>query len=218
MTIQTFTHSPFQTNGYVAHAGSGDEAVLVDAPSHNEAERRAVLDYVREHDLTVRHLLLTHAHLDHIFGCAFFAEHFDLSWQLHAADAPLIERSEEQSAMFGVPLERSPAPDLSLEEGDEITFGERAWQVFRTPGHSPGSVSFFDAGAQVAFSGDVLFQQSVGRVDLPGGDGEELLRTIREKLVPLGDDVTVHPGHGPATTIGRERESNPFLTGAAALS
>lgn len=211
MTLQSFTCNPFQTNGYVAH--SAGEAVLVDAPSHTEAEHQAVLDYLDQHGLTVRHLLLTHAHLDHIFGCAFFADRFDLSWQLHEADLPLIERAEEQATAFGVPLKTPPEPETCLQEGDVISFGEAKWRVLHTPGHAPGHVTFHDAEAGIVCSGDVLFKDSIGRVDLPGGSMEVLMRSIREKLLPLGEEVTVYPGHGPSTTLGAERASNPFLTG-----
>ncbi len=210
MTVQAFTFNPFQTNCYVAH--DAGEAVLVDPSCQAEHERRVVLDYLEAHDLTIRHLLLTHAHIDHVFGCAFFAGHVGLPWQMHRADVPLIRRSQEQAAFFGVPLEPPPVPETFLEAGDTIRFGAAAWTVRHTPGHSPGSVCFCDAEGGFVVAGDVLFAGSIGRTDLPGGSMPTLMRSIFEQLVPLGDDVTVYPGHGPATTIGRERRTNPFLT------
>lgn len=216
MHIQSFTFNPFMTNGYVIH--SAGEAALVDAPSHTPAEHRQVLDYIEQEGLAVQHLLLTHAHIDHIFGCAFFAEHFDMKWQMHAADVPFIERSKQQSEMFGVPLETPPAPGTLLEAGDTVTLGEATLNVLHTPGHSPGSICFANREDNVALSGDVLFQGSIGRVQgLPQTSLSQLMASIRETLLPLGDVVAIYPGHGPATTIGQEREQNPFLTGAVDL-
>ena len=216
MTIQPFTFNPFMTNGYVAH--DGGEAALIDAPSHTEAEHHAVLDYLEEKDLTVRHLLLTHAHIDHIFGCAFFADHFDLKWQMHAADAFLVERAMEQAQAFGVKLSAAPPTEQALEEGDTITVGQATWEVLHTPGHSPGSVCFVERRAGHALSGDVLFQGSIGRVEgLPQTSMPQLMASIREKLLPLGGDVRVYPGHGSATTVGQERQHNPFINGEVNL-
>lgn len=216
MKIETFTCNPFQTNTYVCHAGG--EAVLVDASPATETEQQAVLAYLADNGLTVRHLLLTHGHIDHIFGCAFFAEHFGLPWQMHRADAPFLTRAAEQARFFGVPLDPPPQADHFLEAGDSITFGGGTWAVRHTPGHSPGSICFVDAENQIVLAGDVLFRGSIGRTEgLPQTSLPQLMRSIHEELLPLGDDVVVYPGHGPATTIGRERRENPFLTGAFPL-
>lgn len=211
LTVQPFVVSPFEENCYVCHAGG--EAVLIDPGTATAAEREAVLDYLARHDLVVRHLLLTHAHIDHIFGCAFFARHFGMRWRMHADGLPLLEAAEVQAQMFGVALERPPAPDATLEEGEIIAFGGAAWRVLHTPGHAPGHVCFYDEAHAFVIAGDVLFQGSIGRTDLPGGSMPELLASIRSKLLTLPDATVVYPGHGPATTIGRERRSNPFLAG-----
>lgn len=215
MTIQTFTFNPFQTNGYVCH--DGGEAVLVDAASQTPAEHQQVLAYLDAHGLTVEHLLLTHAHIDHIFGCRFFTDHFGMGWQMHRADVPFVRRSQEQALLFGVPLEEPPEPSGFLDAGDTVTFGATTWEVLHTPGHSPGSITFVDAAQGAALAGDVLFQGSIGRTDLPQGSLPQLMRSIYQQLVPLGDEVVVYPGHGPATTIGRERRTNPFLQEYRAL-
>lgn len=213
MTVQSFTFSPFQTNCYVCH--DAGEAVLVDPSCSSEAERQAVVAYLEDQQLTLRHLLLTHAHIDHIFGCAFFAEAYGMPWQMHRDAVPFIERSKEQAMFFGVPLEPPPPPDPTafLGEGDVLIIGQAQWEVLYTPGHAPGSICFYDAENRFVLSGDVLFKGSIGRADLPGGSLPVLMESIFQKLVPLGDDVTVYSGHGPATTIGRERRSNPFLIG-----
>lgn len=209
MTIQSFTFNPFQTNCYVVH--DAGEAVIIDASSQQPQEHRALLDYVEAKGLTVRHLLLTHAHLDHIFGCNALSEAFGRKWQVHQEDLPLMQRSQEQALAFGAKLDPPEVPETFLQEGDRIAFGDRTLQVLHTPGHAPGHVAFFDEEEQVLFSGDVLFQRSIGRTDLPGGSMNELMTSIREKVLPLGEGVRVYPGHGPTTTIGEERRLNPFL-------
>lgn len=210
MTVQSFTFNPFQTNGFVCH--DGGEAVLVDAPGRTPAEHQAVHDYLTRHGLTVRHLLLTHAHIDHVFGCAYWSEQLKMPWQMHREDLPFITRSQEQAQLFGIALEAPPLPETFLQEGDTITFGAATWQVLYTPGHSPGSVSFHDAAHGFVIAGDVLFHGSIGRTDLPGGSMPVLMQSIFQQLLPLGDETAVYCGHGPATKIGRERRNNPFLT------
>jgi len=209
VTVRAFEVSPFAENCYVCH--DGGEAVLIDPGTVTAEERDRVGDYVARNGLVVRHLLLTHAHIDHIFGCAHFAQLYGMTWEMHPDDLPLLDNAELQARMFGVPLERPPAPDASLAEGDEVRFGSAVWRVLHTPGHSPGSVSFYDAANGFVIGGDVLFQGSIGRTDLWGGSTETLLDSIREKLLGLPDDTVVYPGHGPETTVGVERRTNPFL-------
>jgi hydroxyacylglutathione hydrolase len=209
VTVKAFEVSPFAENCYVCH--DGGEAVLIDPGTATPAERDLVGDYIARNGLTVRHLLLTHAHIDHILGCAHFARAYGMTWELHPEDLPLLDNAELQARMFGVPLERPPAPDASLAEGDEIRFGGAVWRVLHAPGHSPGSVCFHDAANGFVIAGDVLFQGSIGRTDLWGGSTETLLASIRDKLLPMPDETVVYPGHGPATTVGEERRTNPFL-------
>ncbi len=210
MVVHSFTFNPFQTNCYVCH--DAGEGVIVDPSCMTEAEQQEVLAYVDQHDLTIRHLLLTHGHIDHIFGCKLLAEHFGLRWQMHADDKPFITRSMEQSVAFGMPLEAPPPPGRLLDEGDTVTFGEATWEVYHTPGHSPGSICFYDAAGGFVISGDVLFRDSIGRtMGLPQTSLPQLMASIFQKLLRLPDETTVYPGHGPATTIGRERAQNPFL-------
>ena len=213
MTVQGFTVSPFEENTYVCH--DAGEAVLIDPGTTTAGERRQVVDYLDTHGLRVRHLLLTHAHLDHILGCAYFAERFGMRFRLHEADAVLLAHAREQAALFGVPLDDPPPPGAPLAEGDTVTFGEASWRVLHTPGHSPGSVCFHDAANGFVIGGDVLFRGSVGRTDLWEGSMPQLLTSIREKLLVLDDGTVVYPGHGPATTIGEERRTNPFLNAAS---
>lgn len=210
MTIKSFTFNPFQTNCYVCHDGS--RAVLIDPSSHTPEERALVLDYIDRQGLSVEMLLLTHAHIDHIMDCAFFAKHFGQAFQMHASDVPLLLRAQDQGRMFGVEVEPPPSPGRLLSEGAVLTVGSSTWQVLHTPGHSPGSICYYDEKNRFVISGDVLFQGSIGRTDLWQGSLPQLMASIFDKLLPLGDDVTVYPGHGPATTVGAERTTNPFLT------
>lgn len=210
MIVRSFTFNPFQTNCFVCH--SEGEGVLVDAASADPDEHGQVEQYIEREGIAIKHLLLTHAHIDHIFGCRHFNDVFGLPFRMHREDAPLLQRAKQQAAMFGVTLDEVRAPAEYLDEGDEIEFGSQQWKVLHTPGHSPGSISFFDEAARTVFSGDVLFAGSIGRTDLWQGSLPVLMRSIFSRLVPLGDDVRVFSGHGPETTIGRERASNPFLT------
>ena len=214
MHIQTFTVSPFVENCYVVH--DAGEAALIDPGTATPEEQQVVLDYIEEHALRVRHLLLTHAHIDHIFGCAFFAERFGGEaehggWQLHPADEPLLAHAPTQAALFGVPIAPPPNPAHALQAGTLIPIGGGAFSVRHTPGHSPGHVVFYHEEDGFVLGGDVLFQGSIGRTDLWEGSMPTLLDSIRRELLTLPDETVVYPGHGPATTVGRERRSNPFL-------
>jgi len=208
--IESFTFNPYQTNSYICY--SGKEAVLVDASAYDVAEQQAVTDFLERNGLVLRHLLLTHGHVDHIFGCAHFQKAFGMQWHAHPDSAPLMRGAATLAAMFGAHLEAPPPHDiLPLREGDTVAFGEATWEVLHTPGHSPGSICFYDRQGGYAMVGDVLFQDSIGRYDLPGGDLPLLMASIHQKLLTLPDEKVIYPGHGPATTIGREKISNPFL-------
>lgn len=210
MHVQGFTFSSFMTNSYLCY--DQGEAVLVDASCATEAEQREVLSVIEDNDLEVRHLLLTHAHVDHIFGCRFFEERFDDRFKAHEAAVPFIERAEEQATAFGVEVDPPSVPTSFLEEGDTISFGGVTLEILHTPGHSPDSISFVHEDSQQALTGDVLFQNSIGRTQgLPETSRSQLFTSITEKLLPLGDETTIYPGHGPETTIGRERHQNPFV-------
>ena len=159
---------------------------------------------------------LTHAHVDHVVGVAHLKQETGAPVFLHPADRSLYDHVEEQGVAFGMDVARLPAPDRTLAHGDAVHVGGLTFQVRHTPGHSPGSVSFVGHGA--VFVGDVLFQGSIGRTDLPGGDFDTLIRSIERELLSLPDDTIVYSGHGPETTVGRERRHNPFLTGAYRLA
>ena len=210
MHVESFTSNPFMTNCFLCH--DQGEAVLIDASCDTEAECAEVMSVVEEHGLDLRHLLLTHAHVDHIFGCRFFEEQFGQRFKAHEAAVPFIERADEQATAFGVEVEPPSVPTTLLAEGDTISFGDVTLEILHTPGHSPDSISFVHRPSRQAVTGDVLFQNSVGRTQgLPETSRTQLLNSITEKLLPLGDDFAIYSGHGPATTIGQERAQNPFV-------
>ena len=207
MSIQQYRLGPMGNNTYVIVDDATKEAAIVD-PSF---ESDQLLPELQEKGLTLRYLLLTHAHFDHVIGNAFYASTVGLPIALHRADLTLLRALPEQGRMFGVPVEPSPDPTIWLEEGKPLTLGETTIQVLFTPGHSPGSVTFLVDDAAIV--GDVLFAGSIGRTDLPGASHQTLLDSIRTRLLTLPDETRVLPGHEDETTIGEERRNNPFLRG-----
>jgi len=214
LTVRSFVVSPFAENALVLHDGT--DAALVDPGTATREERQAVEAYVEAAGLTVRHLLLTHGHIDHVFGCAHFAHRYGATaayggWQMHPADDPLLANAVVQGEVYGVRVDAPPAPAHHLADGEEVTFGTTTLRVIHVPGHSPGSVAFYSEADGLLVGGDVLFRDSIGRTDLWQGSFDTLLASIRERLFVLPDDTVVYPGHGPTTTIGYEKQHNPFL-------
>jgi hydroxyacylglutathione hydrolase len=210
MILEVRAVAPFYKNGFVVGCGRTREAVLID-PGDEVDE---LLAAVRDLDVDVRSVLLTHAHVDHITGVAAARDAFDVPVYLHRDDQFLYDIAVQQGAMFGFKV-RQPPPVDAYYDGAPIQFGDYEARVHHTPGHCPGGVCLeIGTAADVnrhLFVGDTLFAGSIGRTDLPGGDYEILMRSITGVLFPLGDDAVVHPGHGPDTTIGRERRTNPFV-------
>lgn len=210
MEIQHFTFNPFQENTYLLINGK-KECIIIDPGCYFEEERKQLLSYIEKEGLKVTRLLNTHCHIDHVFGNKFVAETYGVGLEIHPLDKIVLDRSPEIGKMYNIPFEASPEPVRFLEDGEKIHFGDDELEVLLAPGHSPGSVCFYSAAGKFLIGGDVLFYQSIGRTDLPGGSHQTLLNSIREKLFVLPDDVTVYPGHGQSTTIGYEKQHNPFL-------
>jgi glyoxylase-like metal-dependent hydrolase (beta-lactamase superfamily II) len=210
MILEVRAVAPFYKNGFVIACERTHEAVIVD-PGDEVDELIAV---VRDLDVDVRHILLTHAHVDHVTGVGAVKDEYSAPVYLHRDDLFLYEKAVEQGAMFGIPVRRPPPVDVYYD-GSPIAFGDFIVDVHHTPGHCPGGVCLQIGKAGNAerhlFVGDTLFAGSIGRTDLPGGDYEVLMRSITRVLFPLGDAAIVHPGHGPDTTIERERTTNPFV-------
>ena len=201
MQIQCFTMTPFEENCYVLTHGG--ETIVIDP---GEAAPQ-LLAAIRGANVTM--IFNTHCHCDHSGGNAALVQATGAPLVIHEADLPLLRSISQQGMMFGVPVAASPEPDRFISEGDTITIGDSTLRIFHTPGHAPGHVVL--VGDDFVIAGDTLFAGSIGRTDFPGCDHDTLIRSIREKLLVLPDNTRVYSGHGPATTIGEERRSNPFL-------
>lgn len=211
MKVITLTTGQFAENCYLAIDTDSGEAAVIDPGE----EAGVILARLATEGVHAAEIWLTHAHVDHVAGVAAAHDATGAPIRLHPADRPLYDRAAEQAGWLGLRLEPLPDPALTFEPEALVTVGALSFEVRHTPGHSPGSVTLVGHGA--AFVGDVLFAGSVGRVDLPGGDGPTLVRSIESQLLTLPDETIVYSGHGPATTIGEERRTNPFLTGAARI-
>ena len=211
MIVESQAVGPFFKNGFVVGCEETRESVLIDPGD----EVAGLLAFAERESLTIRHILLTHAHVDHITGVAAAKRALGVPVYLHRDDLFLYERAIEMGAMFGLEVEPQPPIDVYYSKGDAIAFGRYEVRPHHTPGHCPGGVCLqigrTGTSGKELFVGDTLFAGSIGRTDLPGGDHGVLIASIKNVLFPFGDDAIVHPGHGPDTTIGKERRTNPFL-------
>ena len=214
MILETRAVPPFFKNGYLVGCEETRQAVLID-PGDEVHEMLAAIEH---HQLKTRYILLTHAHLDHVSGVAIARSALDVPVWLHKDDLFLYDGVVQQGMMFGIAVDKQPKPDRFYENDQTLEFGNYDVAVHHTPGHCPGGVCLavkHRRRAETAlFVGDTLFAGSIGRTDLPGGDMETLMASIRGVLLGFPDETTVYSGHGPVTTIGREKHSNPFLTTA----
>jgi len=201
---------PIQANCYVLGCERTKEAAVID-PGGDVDKILMTLTKDKLHCVTI---INTHGHFDHTGDNKRLKEVTGAKLVIHRADAPMILQQGSNGSLWGMEVEDSPPPDLYVEERDVITFGDISLQVLHTPGHSRGGISLLSD--KMVFVGDTLFAGSIGRTDLPGGDYETLIRNVKEKIFPLGDDVVIYPGHGPKTTVGRERRSNPFFASGGA--
>jgi glyoxylase-like metal-dependent hydrolase (beta-lactamase superfamily II) len=206
--IQVVPVTPFEQNCSIAFSQATKRGVVVDPGGDLARIRQAIAGA----GITIDKILLTHGHIDHAGGAAALAAELGVPIEgPHLADKPLLDRLDVQGRQYGLTDARVVTPDRWLDEGDTVEIGGVTFDVLHCPGHSPGSVVFVSTDLRFAFMGDVLFNGSVGRTDLPGGDPDTLIASIRTKLLPLGDDISFLPGHGPGSTIGHERQTNPFL-------
>lgn len=212
-TVQAFTFNTFQENTYILHDET-KECIIIDPGCNSAAEKKQLTDFIRNQSLKPVRLLNTHCHIDHIFGNKFISEQYGLGLEIPEGELQWLKGAVVQAQFFGIPYkDHSPMPSKFIELDSSITFGNTKLQVLFTPGHSEASVSFYDATNQYVIAGDVLFRGSIGRTDLPGGDYETLIQSIKTQLLELEDETVVYCGHGPSTTIGLERKTNPFLQG-----
>ena len=205
MIIKALAVGPIMANCFIVGCKETLEAVVIDPG--DEADR--ILQSVTDLNLTVKNILNTHGHFDHVSANKGIHAATGAPILIHALDAPMLQQISASAANWGLTAQDSPRPDRTIDEGDTITFGKITFKVIHTPGHTPGGVSFYADGH--VFVGDTLFAGSIGRTDFPGGDFRTLKSSIQNKLFTLGDEIRVHTGHGPETTIGREKQYNPFV-------
>lgn len=210
INLHFFTFGPFQENTYILWDET-KECIILDPGNSNATENKKLSDFISQNQLTPKRLILTHGHVDHISGNKYVFDTYGLLPEVHQDDVYFIEKHSATASMYGIPAEQSPMPKSFIKEGDTISFGNSTLKTLHTPGHSPGSLSFYSTEDSFIIGGDVLFYGSIGRSDLPMGNHETLIQSIKEKLMPLGDHMKVYSGHGMATTIGFERMNNPFL-------
>jgi hydroxyacylglutathione hydrolase len=210
LTVKRFIFNPIQENTYVVYNGK-DACAIVDPGCYFPEEKQTLSHWLRENRVHPNLLLNTHCHLDHVFGNKWAAEHYDLELQIGEYELPTFNFAPESGIRWSMPFENYKGNILFLKEGDEIELGPDILEVLFTPGHSVGHVVFYNRKQGFVIGGDVLFRLGIGRTDLPGGDHTRLITSIREKLLNLPGDVIIYPGHGEPTTIGFERENNPFL-------
>lgn len=209
--IQQFTFNPFQENTYIVYAENGD-AVIIDPGCYEKHEEEALVSFIQNNQLNVKALLNTHAHIDHVLGNQFVVDTFKVDYYLHQEDEATLKAVPNYAHLYGFPnYKASPQPTKNLTHGEKLSFGAIELEVFFTPGHAPGHVVFYNQENNFVINGDVLFQGSFGRVDLPGGDLETLKDSIFNTMFKLPENTVVFCGHGPETTIGREKASNYIL-------
>ena len=206
MILHTIQVSITQTNCYIVGCEETREGVVIDPGGHPER----ILAVLKKSGLTIRYVLNTHCHFDHMGANAEIVAATQAPLALHPAEIPLL-RASGGAEWFGVPVTESPLPDQELADGQVLEVGRLRFRVLHVPGHSPGGLAFYEPDEGVVFDGDVLFAEGVGRTDLPGGDWETLVRSIRQVLFALPDETVVYPGHGPKTTIGCEKRHNPWV-------
>lgn len=209
--VKSFTCNPYQENAYILFDDTL-ECVIIDPGMYSGEEQNTVLKFIAEHKLKPVLLLNTHCHIDHVLGNKFVYDTYGLLPQFHKGEELLLNSVVAYAPSMGIRYEVSPLPEVYLPESGVVAFGNSKLEIIFAPGHSPAHLCFYSADDLVLIAGDVLFYQSIGRTDLPGGNYEQLIRSIKEKLFVLPDDCKVYPGHGQATSIGYEKKHNPFLS------
>ncbi len=211
MEIKKFTFNPFQENTFVVWDDT-KECIIIDPGCYEINEQQELVNFVNQKKLIPKMLINTHCHIDHILGNELVSKEWHLDLYLNQLEIPLLESSDKIANTYGFyNYKKYNRKKRLLNEGDKIRFGRSILEIFFTPGHSPGHISLINKDQQIIICGDVLFNGSIGRTDLPGGDFDTLIKSIKTKLFLLNDDTSVFCGHGPSTTIGKEKNTNPFL-------
>lgn len=207
--IHNFVFNPFMENTYLLWDDS-KEAIIIDPGCYEDVEKEQLTQFVEDHELKVVKLINTHCHIDHVFGNEFVRKTYGVDLVIHPNDEETLRAVKVYAPAYGFANFEESDDFQFMKEGDVIEFGKSKLDVLFTPGHAPGHVVLINKNQNVCIGGDVLFDGSIGRTDLPGGDHETLIKSIHEKIFPLGDEMVIYPGHGGTTTVGKEKTSNPF--------
>ncbi len=214
INVAFFVFNAFQENTFLLYDQTG-KCVIIDAGCYTPDEEKRLSRYIADKKLTPVLLLNTHGHIDHVLGNRYVMETYSIPLAMHEGEVPVMNATKWYGESMGFKVAESPQPTRLLKEGDTITFGKSSLDVLFVPGHSPAHIAFYNQEQQFVVSGDVLFRESIGRTDLPGGNFDTLINSIQTKLFALNDAVKVYNGHGPHTTIGHERKHNPILLNPA---
>jgi hydroxyacylglutathione hydrolase len=209
--LKIFTFNPFSENTYILSDSETKEVIIFDPGCYTVNEKKMLKKHIDDNGLIIKRLINTHCHLDHVFGNTFVMENYGVELECHKNEVTVLERAHLAGDMFGVPFPPQAPPSLFIEDKDFIEMGSIKLQAILAPGHSPGSLCFYNETEKYLIGGDVLFRGSIGRSDLPGGNHQQLLNSITERLMVLPEDVKIYSGHGPVTSVGFEKYNNPFL-------
>lgn len=211
INIKKFTFNSFYENTFVVWSEGFNDCAIIDPGCYEDFEEEELTKFLEKMNLIPKYLINTHCHIDHILGCKFVKDKFDPIFLIPEEDLPLLSNAKQQASIFGMQIKVPPKPDGYLSEEDTISIGNSELKFIFTPGHTPGEYCIYFEREKKCITGDVLFNQSIGRTDLWGGDYKKLLDSIRNKILVLPDDVDIFPGHGENSTIGFEKKNNPFL-------
>lgn len=209
LQVKKFTFNPFAENTYVLFDDT-KECVVIDPGCYEKREQQELVDFIESNNLIVKKLINTHCHIDHVLGNAFIKRKFNVQLHIHPIEEALLRAVSTYASNYGFFQYEDSIPDVFITENDTVDFGDQQLKILFVPGHSPGHIAFYDEVTKIVIGGDVLFENSIGRSDLPGGNFNTLINSIHEKFFTLPDDVTVYCGHGEETSIGFEKRTNPF--------
>ncbi len=211
VNVNVFTFNAFSENTILLWDDITFEAAVVDPGTSTEDEEKELSNFISLKNLKIKYLINTHCHIDHILGCMFIKEKYNPVYYAPEKDLPLLNHAQQQAQMFGIQFENPPKPDKLISEIDELSLGDSKLKFIFTPGHTPGEFCIYLEKEKICITGDVLFNESIGRTDLWGGDYDILISSIENKLLTLPDEVVIYPGHGESSTIGYEKQNNPFI-------
>jgi hydroxyacylglutathione hydrolase len=210
ITHKIFSFNPFQVNTFVLYA-TDKSAVVIDPAMYNSIEQKEFDDFIKTNNLTITASINTHGHVDHVAGNEYIFKTYGIKTSIHPADTFLLNLAEEHGNMFGLNTKNPPADVLLINDGDKILFGDEYLRVIHLPGHTPGGIGLLNDENKILIAGDTLFRNGIGRTDLIGGNHEQIIKSIKNNLFLLSEDIEVYCGHGPTTTIGYEKRTNPFI-------